>query len=253
MKQWKQAVALLLSLCVCTACSAPLTDRTVTEKSEQQETAKTEATESVSVPAPVEEEETAVSYPQIEAVDFSDMTLASAEGQGIQLFYPAEQFTWEEKSNPLTLFLNETIDSSEGAANITVLPAAALDAKINQEFLDQVLLAQQENQAATALTIQTAELRELNGELVIYMESTTEITDEVLDLLIEQGQLTEEAITEAGGRDVYKAIPATKSVSIYSVVDGYLTMYTGSYYDDAHKETLIDSITVLITNTQITE
>ena len=38
--------------------------------------------------------------------------------------------------------------------------------------------------------------------------------------------------------------------SIYGIVDGYLTMYTGTYYDDAHKQTLIDTMTILFANTE---
>ncbi|MBR2329529.1 MAG: hypothetical protein IKA58_06580, partial [Clostridia bacterium] len=118
------------------------------------------------------------------------------------------------------------------------------------EKTDEMLAAQKTVEGAEALTINVAEVHELNGEPVFYLENVTQINDAVIDLMIAEGVLTEEMIEQAGGREVFKAIPPTKSVAIYGIVDGYLTMYTGTYYDDAHKQTLIDTMTILFANTE---
>ncbi len=240
----KKIVSLLLALCLLTACSSKPTEEKVPAETPSAPQVSAPAETPVSPPA----EETP-SYPVIEAASFDGASLAPAQDESLRVAYPADQYTPAEGLTPLTLFLNETLESDQ-AANINIQKSEAFDAKLNQSFLDHLLDIQKDVSGAEALTIHVAEIRELHGEPVIYMENVTEINDEVIDLLLSEGVLTEEMIEQAGGRDVFKAIPPTKSVAIYGVVEGYLCMYTGTYYDDAHKQTLIDTITILIANTE---
>lgn len=241
----KKVISLLLALCLLTACS---------EKNTEENPPAVETPSAPAVSAPLEtptetptEEET--NYPVIEAASFDGSTLAPAQNEVLRVAYPADLYTADEGLTPLTLFLNETIDSDQ-SVNINIQKSEAFDAKLNQSFLDHLLDSQESVSGAEALTINVAEIRELHGEPVIYMENVTQITDEVIDLLLAEGVLTEEMIEQAGGRETFKVIPPTKSVAIYGVVDGYLCMYTGTYYDDAHKQTLIDTMTLLIANTE---
>lgn len=222
--------------------NTPAPESTQTQESTPAETPKE---------TPVEEE-AEPEYPLMEAADFSGITLAEAEGAEVRVSYPADQFTPAEDFEPLTLYLNETMGTKQ-AANININKSSTFEAKLNQAFLDEMLAAQKNVEGAEALTINVAEVRSLDGEPVFYLENVTEINDAVLDLMIEEGILTEEAIEQAGGREVFKAIPPTKSVAIYGIIDGYLTMYTGTYYDDAHKQTMIDAMTILIANTEFVE
>ncbi|MBQ8599202.1 MAG: hypothetical protein IJ411_03710 [Oscillospiraceae bacterium] len=247
MKQWKRVLSLLLALCLMASCSAQPRE---TESAPTQESSPVETPKEPEQETPAEEAQP--EYPVLEAADFSSITLAEVEGAEVRVSYPADQFTPAENFEPLTLYLNETI-GSEQAANININKSSAFEAKLNQVFLDEMLAAQKNVEGAEALTINVAEVRSLNGEPVFYLENVTEINDAVLDLMIEEGILTEEAIEQAGGREVFKAIPPTKSVAIYGIVDGYLTMYTGTYYDDAHKQTMIDAMTILIANTEFVE
>lgn len=246
MKQWKKALSLLLALCLMAGCSSRI------EETEESPTApeSTQIQESSPVETPTEERKE--EYPILEAADFSDIALEAAEDSQVRVSYPINQFTPAEDFEPLTLYLNETMDS-EQAANINIKKSSPFEAKLNQAFLDEMLSVQENIEGSEALTVNVAEVRSLNGEPVLYLENVTEINDAVIDLLIEQGLLTEESIEQAGGREVFKAIPPTKSVAIYSIVDGYLTMYTGTYTDDAHKQTLIDAMTILIANTEFVE
>lgn len=241
----KKIVSLLLALCLLTACSEKPAE-------ENSPIAETPSAPAVSTPAekpaetPIEEEP---NYPIIEAASFDGSTLAPAEDATLRVAYPADLYTPAPDFSPLTLWLNETIDA-ENSANINIQKSEAFDAKLNQSFLDHLLDSQKDVAGAEALTINLAEIRELHGEPVIYMENVTQINDEVIDLMLAEGILTEELIEQSGGREALKAIPPTKSVAIYGVIDGYLTMYTGTYYDDAHKQTLIDTMTILIANTE---
>ena len=242
----KKVLSLLLALCLLTACSSQPAEEQKSTETPSAPAASTPTEQPVENPsAPAEE----VSYPVIEMAEFDGSALAPAENETLRVAYPADLYTVAPDFSPLTLWLKETIDS-EQSANINIQKSEEFPAKLNQAFLDEMLTAQKTVDGAEALTVNVAEIRELNDEPVIYMENITEINDEVIDLLLAEGILTEEMIERSGGREAFKAIPPTKSVAIYAVVDGYLTMYTGTYYDDAHKETLIDTMTILIANTE---
>lgn len=244
----KKVLALLLALSMLAGCSSKPAEN---EKNNTETPSAPQVSASVEKPAetpaaPVEEEP---SYPVIEAAAFDGASLAPAEDGTLRVAYPADMYTPAPDFSPLTLWLNETIDA-EQSANINIQKSEAFPETLNQELLDEMLAAQKTVEGAEALTINVAEVRELNGEPVFYLENVTQINDAVIDLMIAEGVLTEEMIEQAGGREVFKAIPPTKSVAIYGIVDGYLTMYTGTYYDDAHKQTLIDTMTILFANTE---
>ena len=240
----KQIVSLLLAFCLLTACSSKPSE-------ESTPPIETPSAPVVSTPAekPAETPAEKPNYPIIEAAAFDGSSLAPAQNETLRVVYPTDLFTAAEDFTPLTLFLTETMDT-EQPVNINIQKTEAFDTALNQNFLDHFLDIQKNVSGAEALTINVAELRELHGEPVIYMENITQINDEVIDLLLAEGVLTEEMIAQAGGREVFKEIPPTKSVAIYGVVDGYLTVYTGTYYDDTHKQTLIDAMTILFANTE---
>ena len=45
--------------------------------------------------------------------------------------------------------------------------------------------------------------------------------------------------------------PSTKQVQVYTIVDGHLVSYVGTYFEDAHKQIVLDAITVAIQTTEI--
>lgn len=82
-------------------------------------------------------------------------------------------------------------------------------------------------------TVVKNEMRTFNGEPVIYYETKTEITDDMIDLLIENGNMTEADIDAMGGRDRLKEVGETDSIGIAAVIDGKIVIVTGTYYDDS--------------------
>ena len=89
------------------------------------------------------------------------------------------------------------------------------------------------------------------GEPIIYIERTTKITDEMLDLMIESGAITESQIESMGGREALLSIPETNQIQIYAVVDGNLMIYTGTFYDENSREETLDVMRIMIDTTKI--
>ena len=89
-------------------------------------------------------------------------------------------------------------------------------------------------------------MRTLNGEPVIYTESRTQITDDAIDLMLEQGYWTQDDIDSFGGREALLAIPATDQIFLYVVRDGWIYVCTGTYYSADQKAVVLNCMTLLM-------
>ena len=78
---------------------------------------------------------------------------------------------------------------------------------------------------------QNNELMSFNGEPVIYYEAETKLTDEMIDLMIEEGAITEEHIEALGGRETLLNMPPVTQIGINAIVDGKAISITGTYND----------------------
>lgn len=187
----------------------------------------------------------AENYPVIKTADYSDVALETAENGQIRCSYPADEWiAWE--SDPIQIFCLETLESDQ-AVNITMSLASTVKAPDNYDWIED-MLSQLEGGALDgfAITIESIEPRLLNGETVVYAEMVTEITDEMIDLLVEQGIYTEEDIESVGGREVLLAVPPTTQISITAKQGGYLYTCTGTYYDQAQKQMVLDTMAIVI-------
>lgn len=220
----KKLLAMLLVLCLMTGCSSQPQDAAA---------------------APAE-----VSYPEIPAAALGDMTYAAQENQDIRVSYPQDILTPDTETYPMTLYLNDSLETNF-FANINIQKSIEFSGVLDESVLKEIMEAFGSQYASSGMTINLSELRTLHGQPVIYLEAITQVTDTVIDVMIEQGILTEEYIESIGGRDILKELPPTYNVGIYGVVDGHIAMYTASYHDSAHKQPLIDAMTVLFSNTEI--
>jgi len=192
--------------------------------------------------------ENTVSYPVLEAADISGIDQSVRIGSGnLTASYPTDTWTVGGVNNGLAMiFLNETYGTSS-AVNINMQVNAKYSLPLTEAVMEDIL----KNLDGSGMTVEVSEMRTLNGEPVIYMESITQITDEALDLMVEEGMITEDEITALGGREFLKSIPPTHTISISAIVDGWMCIYSGTYYDDAHYQPVLDAMTVLIQTSAI--
>ena len=192
-----------------------------------------------------------VSYPVMDAVDITGLDLTEVGNDQFKVAYPADSWTGEPDSDPLNVFLNETLDT-DFAVNINIQYSGQWPSRtLDQTDLDGILSAMQEE--APFMSIGLHELRSLNGQTVIYMESDFCFTDEAIDFMLEKGGWTEEYLDEIGGREALLAIPPTKAAYVYALVDDDAFVYTATYDDDTHKQTALDAMTVMVQTTELKE
>lgn len=190
-------------------------------------------------------DDNAENYPVIEAVDYSDMELETISNSQMSYSFPAGE--WEKiLDNPLQIAWTETITTGQ-AVNISVILASP--SKMPKNWIEDALEDLQEQfpeSYGDSITIESIGVRTINGEKVIYSEVVTKINDEMIDLLIDQGVYTEAQIEASGGREVLLAIPPTTQIAIYAEKDGYVYVCTGTYYEEAQKQMVLDTMTIMI-------
>lgn len=184
-------------------------------------------------------------YPVIVTADYSDVALETAGNSQFSCSYPTDGWMAVE-GNPVQIYWEETIGSGQ-AVNITMSLASTSKAPDDYDWIED-MLSQLEDGALEgfAITVESIEPRLLNGEAVVYAELVTQITDEMIDLMIEEGVYTEEAIENAGGREVLLSIPPTTQISITAKQGGYLYTCTGTYYDQEQKQMVLDTMAIVI-------
>lgn len=186
-------------------------------------------------------------YTVIEAVDPSTLTLGSAHRGSIKISFDSTKWHhWEQMQN-LGIALTETweLDNTvniqfidNGEPNTTEVTEADLKA-LTDGFAS----------AGDWFDASVQELRTLEGKKVIYLESSVTCTEDYLAFLVESGQYTQDWVDE--NREELLAAPSTKQIQLYTIVDGHMISYIGTYYDDAHKQVVLDAITVAIQTTEI--
>lgn len=186
-------------------------------------------------------------YPEMEPVNTADMALASTEDGSIRISYPADLWTVQEGVSPLTLMYTETMDT-DSVCNVNVQVSQEFTGDLTENDMQKLLDAT--NEYVGYITVDLAELRQLNGQPVIYWECTIQFTEEIMDAAIEAGGLTEQEIEAYGGREALLNIPPTHQIMMYAVADGCLFTYVGTYYDGAQKQSVLDALTVIIPNTE---
>lgn len=185
-------------------------------------------------------------YPVIEAVDYSDMELETISNSQMGYSFPAGEWVqiWD---NPLQIAWIDTINSDGQAVNISVNLVSTL--KLPKNWLEDALEELQEEFPDTygdSITIESIDVRTLNGEKVIYTEVVTKINDEMIDLMIEEGVYTEADIDALGGRERILSAPPTTQIAIYAEKDGYVYVCTGTYYEEDQKQIVLDTMTIMI-------
>ncbi len=184
-----------------------------------------------------------IRYPEMPVVDISTMALCDAEDDTVQYRVPADK--WMVGTNALNELVAVHTASYQAGQNVALnVTTSDMDgfSRLNEEFVTEVVSLLDSDMGMRA---EIAELRQFNGDVVCYMETVTEYTDEVIDNLLTYGVLTEKSLASAGGRDYFKSLK-TCAVMIYRIVDRKMITCAGSYTTEEQKADTLEAINVVM-------
>ena len=190
----------------------------------------------------------AVDYPELAAVDTSAMELESAENSSLKVSFPKGDWVAEPNTDPLTIYYRETADS-DYTVNVNAQISSSWKGSLSESDKDDLVDSIAEE--GPFMNITEAKVLSLNGSPVIYMEETLSFTDETVDWMLDNGAWTEAWLEQMGGREAITAIPDTDQLLLYAVVDGQLCIYTGTYYEEGQKATVLEALTLMVQTTEI--
>lgn len=160
--------------------------------------------------------------------------------------YDPEKWTFDDQLGLFSIYDKAVFESGNpdgNCANINVVISQEYGGPITQDDLDS-FMAEMESNGIAGLTIEKSELREFNGDPVMYYESKVELTDEMLDMLVDNGNVTEAQLTDMGGRDFLKESGKSNQIGIIAIVDGKLVIFTGTYFEKPDE--LLEAMKILI-------
>lgn len=186
-------------------------------------------------------------YPAMEAADLSAMELSLASNSAMSAQYNADEWYGEDVSGLLTFYYLPTLDT-DNVANVNAQKLSQFDDALDSNMAQELEKNLSDNYAF--LSVGKTEMKTLNGAPVIYMEGTFSFTDEVIDFMLKDGGWTQEDIDALGGREAILALPETNQSYLYTVKDGWLYLFTGTYYAADQGAAVLECMTVLAQTAQ---
>ena len=186
-------------------------------------------------------------YPAMEAADLSAMELGLASNSAMSAQYNADEWYGEDVSGLLTFYYLPTLDT-DNVANVNAQKLSQFDDALDSNMAQELEKNLSSNYAF--LSVGKTEMKTLNGAPVIYMEGTFSFTDEVIDFMLKDGGWTQEDIDALGGREAILALPETNQSYLYTVKDGWLYLFTGTYYAADQGAAVLECMTVLAQTAQ---
>ena len=195
----------------------------------------------------------AADYPVMEPVALDSLTLASAESDTLSAQFPEEEWVFDVSMVPVdfAIYDTETLLDETGTMNINIMLSGQYSGKLKQSDLDGVVDELKNSDMADGMNIEVSEMRSLEGEPVGYIESTSTYTESMIDFYLENSSITEEQLEALGGREALLNTPPTRQIQMYAVVDGNILVVTGTYYDDAAKTRLVDTMSILLQTVKV--
>ncbi len=241
----KKLLPLLLCLLLLAGCAAPAATEGETDVITTPETVEKEpevqAEPKPAYPALPEITEARLSALKPETADMSACTFA----------YPGEDWAAAEEDGLITVMHYEDglydggrIHLSLGG-KVTIFQSHSIDEETAKTIVSQI---EAEN---AGHTIEVQELRSFNGETVFYAELLTEYSDAWLDSLLESGELTEEDLELAGGRDKITAQDPIHQLYLAAVADDTVVFTTGVYTEEEQKDTVLETMLVILSTLNV--
>ncbi len=186
-------------------------------------------------------------YPAMEAVDLGTMELGLASNSTMSAQYNADEWYGEDVSGLLTFYYLPTVDTDR-LTNVNAQKLAQFDDVLDSKMAQELEKNLSSNYAY--LSVGKTEMKTLNGTPVIYMDGTFSFTEEVIDFMLKDGGWTQEDIDALGGREAILALPETNQAYLYVVKDGWLYLFTGTYYAADQSAAVLECMTVLAQTAQ---
>lgn len=185
-------------------------------------------------------------YPVLEDTT-AGISLAEASDDKIYVQYPSEGWAFD---NTLAFTVYKAPDDQGRSVNINVMASTPWQGELTPDMVEP--LKEQITATITeGMDIKVMEMRSFCDAPIIYMETNTVLTEAMLDLVIESGTITEAQIEQMGGREAVLTGMSNKQIQIYAVVDGYILVYTGTYYEDESKAEVITAMEAMIKNSKL--
>ena len=189
------------------------------------------------------DEPAAEAYPELADVEVPE-NAEEASYDGFSAKYDADQWAFDSSLNNFSIYdIDDVMEGSASTSNVNVIVNGPYEGPLDEDDLDE-LLKQLEDMNVSGFEIVDSKLMNFAGEPLIYYEAETSLTDDMLDLMIESGSITEEQIEALGGREALMEMPAATQMGINAIVDGQSISVTGTYNDD--KDHVLEAMKVLI-------
>ena len=191
-------------------------------------------------------------YPVMEAVSLEGRALETGENETIGAQFPAGEWIYNVSDVPgvhFAIFDAETLYTEENKMNINIVVSQPVSGEVTPADMEQLLGQLQQELAAVSgngMTVDAAEVRLFNDAPIIYTENTTTMTEELVDTYIANSGITDEQLAALGGREALLNIPPAHQIQIYAVVEGKMLVLSGTYYDEASKARLLETMTIVL-------
>lgn len=170
---------------------------------------------------------------------------AEATYSGFTAQYDADKWVFDSSLGQFAIYDKEDYESedSETFVNINVVVSTDYEGPFTEKDMNS-LMESMNSMGIDGFEIKNNKLMTFDGETVIYYEAETTMTDDMIDLLIEQSNLTEADIEALGGREYLKERGSVKQAAINAIIDGKAVSITGTYQEST--EEILDAMKLLI-------
>ncbi|MGL5676616.1 MAG: hypothetical protein ACRDDX_09385 [Cellulosilyticaceae bacterium] len=148
--------------------------------------------------------------------------------------------TWaaDDASNPLALVqLYDTAKvTPEFTPNVIVQEAAGGQIPDDIDAYKKLMEKELEKAKAMGMNVDKLEVMDRSFGKILYLESYTQFTEDLIDSLIASGDLTEDVIAQLGGKEALLKIPDAKQLQIHVKKDDVSVVIAGTYNDATYEE-----------------
>lgn len=182
-------------------------------------------------------------YPVLEVPDTAGMALESVANDDLGFSFPDEGWSCTPNDDMLIVTHDETAGLEEDV-NISVQIVDTFNATLDTSYLNR--MERQMNKNPSYMQLQTMEMRQLDGEGVLYFEVHTAFTEESISELLRSKVLDDKMLEKLGGKEALLQIPPSDQVIIHAIVDGKLMIFTGTYYEPEQKQQVTDALALIV-------
>ena len=189
-------------------------------------------------------------YPVMEMPDTAAMEMESVENAALGFSFPADGWSCQPNDDMLIVTHDETL-GQEKDVNISVQVVDTFKATLDESYRNR--MERQMNKNPSYMQLNLMEMRQLEGESVLYFEVHTAFTEESISELMKSKVLDKKMLEQLGGKEALLKIPPSDQIIFHTLVDGTLVIFTGTYYDEAQKQQVLDTMMVMVSTCSLTK